>query len=100
MQNKLEKEGENHLAWWETIWCGEGRGGIRDKQTNLDKGSSGGSAGEQRGLRCLRGGLPSTDPELRLRCCLAALSSGCQHALIYQGGHASRHLALPCALPL
>ncbi|KAI4829064.1 hypothetical protein KUCAC02_023127, partial [Chaenocephalus aceratus] len=71
------------------------RGGIRDKQTNLDKGSSGGSAGEQRGLRCLRGGLPSTDPELRLRCCLAALSSGCQHALIYQGGHASRHPRSP-----
>lgn len=74
MQNKLKKKKEkkrgrgDNLAWWETIWYGEGRGGIRDKQTNLDKGSSGesawGAARSAVGCRqpCLRGGLAKYRP--------------------------------------
>ena len=70
MQNKLEK-GQNNLAWWETMWYGEGRGGSGINKQTLTRAAVENQPGEQRGLRSgadspvREGGLPSTDPELR-----------------------------------
>ena len=67
MQNKLEKRGR--IIWHGEEQYGTGEeGGVRDKQTNLDKGSGGesawGAARSAVGCRqaCLRGGLAKYRP--------------------------------------
>lgn len=71
MQNKLEKKGENNLAWREAVLYGESRGGWGINKQTLTRAAVEDQAGEQRGLRSgadspvWEGGLPSTDPELR-----------------------------------
>lgn len=48
MQNKLEKKGGgDNLAWWETIWYGECRGGSGINKQTLTRAAVENQPGEQ-----------------------------------------------------